>query len=53
MPQLSRRQLFSGLALTAGAVALSPTAPAVGEAAAGAVGERATAPAVRARPENS
>src|SRR3954467_8685694 len=28
MPQLSRRQLFSGLALTAGAVALSPTAPA-------------------------
>ncbi|NYJ08222.1 flavin monoamine oxidase family protein [Petropleomorpha daqingensis] len=28
MPQLSRRQLFSGLALTAGAMALSPTAAA-------------------------
>ena len=35
MPQLSRRQLFSGLALTAGAVALSPARPAAASSTAG------------------
>src|SRR6185312_15898603 len=35
MPQLSRRQLFSGLALTAAAVALSPTRPAAASSTAG------------------
>jgi monoamine oxidase len=35
MPQLTRRQLFSGVAVTAGAVALSPTAAAAAPAAAG------------------
>jgi monoamine oxidase len=37
MPQLSRRQLFSGVALTAGAAALAPTSSA---AAAGSPGDR-------------